>query len=164
MKKAELVAQVAEKAQTTKAAAERMLRALFDSGSGAIADAVRAGREVSVPGFGKFRPKRRQARTARNPRTGAQVSVPERTVIAFTPSRGLRDALADEPAGAGKKASATKKAGTAKKASSAKKAPAAKKAGTAKKAPAAKKAGTAKKAPAAKKAGAARKAPAAKKK
>jgi DNA-binding protein HU-beta len=132
MKKAELIAQVAEKAETTKATAERVLRALFDSGSGAIADAVRAGREVSVPGFGKFRAKRRQARTARNPRTGAAVSVPERTVIAFTPSRGLRDALADEPAGAAKKAPAAKKAGTAKKA------PAAKKAGTAKKAPAAK--------------------------
>ena len=56
MKKSDLVAQVAEKADLSKAAASRAIHALFDGTSGAIAQAVRGGEQVSIPGFGRFRP------------------------------------------------------------------------------------------------------------
>jgi DNA-binding protein HU-beta len=118
MKKSELIERVAEKAQTSKAAAARVVDAIFDTGSGAIAEAVRAGKQVSIPGFGKFRPKERAARKGRNPRTGREIQIPKSTVVSFTAGKGLKDAV-------GRKASAKKaapKAGNSKKpAASAKK-------------------------------------------
>lgn len=108
MKKSELVEQVAEKAQTSKAAAARIMEALFDSASGTIAQAVKAGEQVSIPGFGKFRPRKRPARKGRNPRTGAEIDIPERTVVAFTPGKGLRDTLEGSDSGSRSGASSTK--------------------------------------------------------
>lgn len=48
------------------------------------------GGEVSLAGFGKFKPSRRNARSARNPRTGEAVTVPERNVVRFHPSLVLK--------------------------------------------------------------------------
>lgn len=93
MKKSEFIDLVAQKAETSKEAAARVVNAIFDAGSGAIADAVKAGKEVSIPGFGKFRPKQRAARKGRNPRTGKEVSIPESTVVAFTPGKALKESL-----------------------------------------------------------------------
>ena len=93
MKKSELIERVAEKAQTSKAAAARVVDAIFDTGSGAIAEAVRAGKQVSIPGFGKFRPKERAARKGRNPRTGREIQIPKSTVVSFTAGKGLKDAV-----------------------------------------------------------------------
>lgn len=94
MKKSEFIDKVAEKAQTTKAAAARVVDAIFDVTSGTIAEAVKAGSHVSIPGFGKFKSKTRPARKGRNPKTGAEIEIPERTVVAFTPGKGLQDTLA----------------------------------------------------------------------
>lgn len=99
MKKSELIEQVAEKAQTSKAAAARVMDAIFDSASGTIAEAVKAGQEVSIPGFGRFKPRRRPARKGRNPRTGAEIDIPERTVVAFRPGSGLRETVSGAPMG-----------------------------------------------------------------
>lgn len=97
MKKSELIDQIAEKAQTSKAAAARVVDAIFDASSGAIAEAVRAGREVAIPGFGRFKAKTRSARKGRNPRTGAEIDIPERTVVYFTPGKGLRETVEAKP-------------------------------------------------------------------
>lgn len=93
MKKSELIEQVAEKAQTSRAAVARVMDAMFDAASGTISEAVQAGQQVSIPGFGKFKPKKRPARKGRNPRTGATIDIPERTVVSFTPGKALRDTL-----------------------------------------------------------------------
>jgi DNA-binding protein HU-beta len=103
MKKSEMVEQIAEKAQTSKAAAARVMDAIFDSASGTIAEAVKAGQQVSIPGFGRFKARNRPARKGRNPKTGAEIDIPERTVIAFSPGKGLRDTLAGTAAGKAKK-------------------------------------------------------------
>lgn len=99
MKKSELIDRVAEKAQTTRAAAAKMLEAVFDTTSGAISEAVRAGQNVSIPGFGKFKPKTRAARKGRNPRTGTEIDIPERTVVSFAAARGLQDSVSGRAAG-----------------------------------------------------------------
>lgn len=99
MKKSELIEQVAEKAQTSKAAVARVMDAIFDSASGTIAEAVKAGQEVSIPGFGRFKPRQRPARKGRNPRTGAEIDIPERTVVAFRPGSGLRETVSGAPRG-----------------------------------------------------------------
>lgn len=84
---------LAEKVQSvlggTKADAERAVDMVFDS----ITSELKKGGEVSVAGFGIFATKRRAARTARNPRTGASVSVPAMSVPKFRASKALKDAV-----------------------------------------------------------------------
>jgi DNA-binding protein HU-beta len=93
MKKAEFIERVAEKTETSKAAAARLVDAIFDASNGVIAEAVQAGKQVSLPGFGRFRSRQRQARKGRNPRTGKEIDIPARTVVAFVPGKGLKDKL-----------------------------------------------------------------------
>jgi DNA-binding protein HU-beta len=117
MNKSEFTSLVAEKAQTSKAAAERVVDAIFSTTSGAIAEVVRAGGDLSIPGFGKFKPKKRAARQGRNPRTGAAIDIPERTTIAFSPGKGLRDVLdagSSPPRKAKKKAKTPRATGASK--------------------------------------------------
>ena len=58
----------------------------------AIADALRNGEEVKLPGLGTFKPKPVAERTRRNPATGESVTVPAHTKIVFRPAAGLRGA------------------------------------------------------------------------
>lgn len=120
MNKSELIDQVAEKAQTTKAAAARAVEAIFDATSGTIAEAVKAGRQVTIPGFGKFRPRTRAARKGRNPRTGAEIQIPEKTVVAFTPGKGLRETIGGKAKGKKGGASKAKTTSASKSTSTAK--------------------------------------------
>ncbi|HND78673.1 MAG TPA: HU family DNA-binding protein, partial [bacterium] len=50
-------------------------------------------REIEIRGFGSFRIARRPARTARNPKTGAAVDLPERRVPQFRPSKELKKSV-----------------------------------------------------------------------
>ncbi|MBD0320946.1 MAG: HU family DNA-binding protein [Gemmatimonadetes bacterium] len=90
MNKAEFIDRVAENADLTRAAAARAVDAIFDTASGAISEAVHAAGSFSIPGFGKFTKKTRAARTGRNPRTGAEISIPERATVSFTAGKGLK--------------------------------------------------------------------------
>ena len=58
----------------------------------AIADALRNGEEVKVPGIGTLKPKPVAERTRRNPATGKEVTVPAHTKVVFKPAAGLRGA------------------------------------------------------------------------
>lgn len=116
MKKSEFIASVAEKAELSKAAAARAVDAIFDSTSGAIADAVRATGQLSLPGFGRFKSKTRPARQGRNPQTGAPIDIPEKQTVAFSAGKGLQEAL--KGGSSAKKSGATKKSATAKKSAS----------------------------------------------
>ena len=104
MKKKDFIERVAEKAELTRSAAARTVEAIFDAAEGAIVEAVRAGEHISLPGFGKFKTKTRGARKGRNPRTGKEISIPARTVMAFAAGKGVADTLA------GKKTSRRKSA------------------------------------------------------
>jgi DNA-binding protein HU-beta len=115
----------------------------------AVADAViaeiRAGKKVSIFGFGTFSPTARAARMGRNPQTGAPVRIAASKGVRFAPASAFKDVLnKGGKAAGGKKAAPAKKAGASKKAS-AKKAPAKKAAASGKKAAAKKAAKSAKK-------------------
>ena len=69
MTKAELVAEMADKAGLNKAQAKEALDAFIAS----VSTSLKAGREVRLVGFGSFVPIKRPAGTARNPRTGETV-------------------------------------------------------------------------------------------
>jgi len=89
MKKADLVSMVAEMADSTKVMAEKIVNGIF----GTITEELSNGGQVDVSGFGKFIAMKRAARTARNPRTGEEVAVPEQMVPKFKPAKALKDSV-----------------------------------------------------------------------
>jgi DNA-binding protein HU-beta len=90
MNKQSLVEKVNEVLGTTKVQAEQVVDTVFDT----IAGALKKGDDVSVAGFGIFTVKKRAARTARNPKTGATVQVPATKVAKFKPAKALKEAVA----------------------------------------------------------------------
>jgi DNA-binding protein HU-beta len=89
MTKAELIDAVAEKADISKADAERTVDAFFE----VVVDHAKKGDKVAWPGFGSFSTTRRAARTGRNPQTGAPVNVPASTALKFSASSVLKAQL-----------------------------------------------------------------------
>jgi integration host factor subunit beta len=75
---------------------ERIVNVVFDE----IVDALARGQRVELRGFGAFTVKHRAARTGRNPRTGATVSVDQKFVPFFKTGKELREKLNDKPAAA----------------------------------------------------------------
>jgi len=59
--------------------------------------ALSHGETVQIRELGTFRPAKRKARTARNPRTGGIVLIPARTTVKFRAAKSLRAALNSIP-------------------------------------------------------------------
>ncbi len=89
MNKAELIDQIAEAADISKASAGRALDAMLDS----ITDSLKQADPVSLVGFGTFVVRERAARTGRNPQTGAEIQIAAAKVPAFKPGKALKEAL-----------------------------------------------------------------------
>lgn len=89
MNKAAIVDKVNEALGGTKADAERAVDTVFNS----IKNELKGGSDVSVAGFGIFSAKLRAARTARNPRTGEPIKVPEMRVPKFRAAKALKDVV-----------------------------------------------------------------------
>lgn len=56
-----------------------------------VMDALAHGRRVEIRGFGSFSLHRRQAKLARNPKTGEAVPLGARQVVHFKPGKELRE-------------------------------------------------------------------------
>ncbi len=97
MVKSELIARLAElNPHLYQRDIERIVATIFEEISAALARRDR----VELRGFGAVSVKRRAARTARNPRTGAAVQVKAKHVPFFKTGKELRLALnAETPAG-----------------------------------------------------------------
>ena len=89
MNKSKLAAHVVSETSVTRAAADRVVGAVFS----AIADALTRHETVAITGFGKFTVRRRAARRGRNPRTGEPVEIAASRVPSFKPANALRDAV-----------------------------------------------------------------------
>jgi len=90
MIKSELVQMIADKnPHLYHRDVENVVNAILDE----ITDALATGNRVELRGFGAFSVKNRPARTARNPKTGDQVSVDEKWVPFFKTGKELRDRL-----------------------------------------------------------------------
>ena len=72
MNKAELVLEVAEKAEVSKRDAEAAVDAVFEVIEGALVK----GETVKLSGFGIFEKKQRAAREGTNPATQAKIQIP----------------------------------------------------------------------------------------
>ena len=89
MNKAELVNEIARRANLSKAQALETLNATFES----IKTSLKKGQKVQLVGFGSFLVKQRKARTGRNPKTGEQIQIKARRVPAFQAGSELKNLL-----------------------------------------------------------------------
>ena len=90
MIKSELVAKISQaNPHLYQRDVERIVNTVF----GEISNALSRGDRVELRGFGAFSVKTRPARMGRNPRTGAAVSVAEKTVPFFKTGKEMRDRL-----------------------------------------------------------------------
>ena len=90
MIKSELIAKLAaENPHLTQKDVERVVAVILDSMTQALED----GGRVELRGFGAFSVKHRPARTGRNPRTGAHVSVDRKSVPFFKTGKEMRERL-----------------------------------------------------------------------
>lgn len=88
MTKSVLIEKIAEKMEgLTKKQVEVIVETVFDS----IKEALAKGGKVEIRGFGNFRLRNRNARKARNPKTGESVSVPPKKVPFFKVGKELRE-------------------------------------------------------------------------
>lgn len=87
--KAELVSSIAEQAGLTKEQSKKALDAFTDS----VVAALKSGEEVRLVGFGTFVAVKREAGTARNPRTGETVNRPASVTARFRVGESLKGAL-----------------------------------------------------------------------
>ena len=90
MRKPELAAAIAEKADLTKDQANRVLNAVLEE----ITGALNRKDSVTLVGFGTFVQRHRGARTGKNPQTGQPVKIKASNTVAFKPGKSLKDAMA----------------------------------------------------------------------
>ena len=89
MTKAELIANVAKKAELTQKDTEAAVNAFFST----VQESLAAGENVQVTGFGTFEVRERAARVGRNPQTGEEIQIAAAKVPAFKPGKALKDAV-----------------------------------------------------------------------
>ncbi len=90
MTRSDLVLRLAERfAQLTQRDTEFAVKTMLD----AMSDALARGHRIEIRGFGSFSVSRRPPRVGRNPRSGAQVTIPEKLVPHFKPGKALREAV-----------------------------------------------------------------------
>lgn len=86
--KSQLVDQISENADISKAAAGRALDALVET----VTETLKSGDQVTLVGFGSFIVRERAARTGRNPKTGEAIEISAAKVPAFKAGKALKDA------------------------------------------------------------------------
>ena len=89
MNKNELIAQVAKKADLTKAKAAEAVDAFIET----VSKAMSKGEEVRLVGFGTFAVVKRKATEGRNPRTGAVIKIAASNQPKFKPGKALKDTV-----------------------------------------------------------------------
>lgn len=85
MNKAELIAQMADDAEISKAQAN----AALDSFVTAVTKTLKKGGKVTLVGFGTFSVTKRAARNGRNPQTGQAIKIKARKVAKFKAGKEL---------------------------------------------------------------------------
>ena len=88
MNKKQFIERMVEHTDSPRTDAEKHLEAFTT----AISEALKAGEEVQLPGFGKFYVREQKAREGRNPQSGEKLTIPASKVPAFSagnaPQRG----------------------------------------------------------------------------
>ena len=88
MNKGDLINEVA-KIVSTKKQAQDVVDCVFS----AVTDTLKKNESVQIAGFGSFKTAKREARTGRNPQTGAEIKIEARMVPKFVPAKALKEAV-----------------------------------------------------------------------
>lgn len=72
---------------------QRDIETLVNTVFGTIAEGLKNGDRIELRGFGAFSIRKRDPRTARNPKNGSAVTVKERFAIYFRAGKELRDRI-----------------------------------------------------------------------
>ncbi len=89
MKKNELIERIAAEAEVPRSEAQKH----FEAFEKVVTEALKAGEEVQITGFGKFSVKERKAREGRNPQTGEKMKIAAQKVPAFSAGNALKEAI-----------------------------------------------------------------------
>lgn len=87
--KKEIVKAISEEIGLTQLKTKEIVQKTFD----AIVETLVTDRRIELRNFGVFEVKKRAARKARNPRTGANVNVPEKYVVTFKPGKEMEQKI-----------------------------------------------------------------------
>jgi nucleoid DNA-binding protein len=85
--KKEIVKTISDEIGLTQLKTKEIVQKTFD----AIVETLVEERRIELRNFGVFEVKKRAARKARNPRTGAKVFVPEKFVVTFKPGKEMEE-------------------------------------------------------------------------
>ena len=107
MTKKEIVKTISEEIGLTQLKTKEIVQKTFD----AIVETLVAEERIELRNFGVFEVKRRAARKARNPRTGAKVNVPEKFVVTFKPGKEMEERVRELERQAAARASGEAQAG-----------------------------------------------------
>jgi DNA-binding protein HU-beta len=89
MTKSQLQIALAETTQTTK----RTAAVFLDTLSSLAYKGIKKEGEFVLPGFGKLVKQKRKARNGVNPKTGAKIKIPAKTVVKFRVAKAAKDAI-----------------------------------------------------------------------
>jgi len=89
MRKPDLTAYIADKADISSEKAQQVVAAILDQ----ITLALSRDDAVSLVGFGTFDRRSRAARSGKNPQTGAAIEIAASNTVGFKPGKALRDAI-----------------------------------------------------------------------
>jgi len=87
--KTELIEEIAERTDSSKAEAQRYV----DTLEKVVTETLKGGEEVQITGFGKFYVREQKAREGINPQTKERMRIPAQKVPAFSAGQGLKEAI-----------------------------------------------------------------------
>ncbi|UCE01435.1 MAG: HU family DNA-binding protein [Candidatus Latescibacterota bacterium] len=92
MNRTDLVEALSQRSGLSAPVVRQLVDLLFGTGvrPGLIAETLRAGDCVQLPGFGAFRPRRLSARAGVHPRSGERILIPARVQAQFRPAAALK--------------------------------------------------------------------------
>ncbi len=90
MNKSELVSALAASTSLTQKDVTKVLDAFV----GIVGKTLKKGDDITLVGFGAFKVSHRQARTGRNPKTGAPLKIAASKVPQFKAGKALKEAVA----------------------------------------------------------------------
>lgn len=89
MNKTEMIKEIAERTELTKADSAKVLEAFQDI----VKETLAAGEKIQLVGFGTFETVERAGREGRNPRTGESMYIEKSISPKFKPSNALKEAV-----------------------------------------------------------------------
>jgi len=89
MNKKQFIDKMVEHIDSPRGEAEKHLEAFTT----AVSEALKAGEEVQLPGFGKFYVREQKARQGRNPQTGESMQIEARKVPAFKAGKAFKESI-----------------------------------------------------------------------